>query len=265
MQTLRENFDLNRFFSNLSRAKRPILLLDYDGTLAPFQVNRDEAVPYPGVRKILNQILAANHTRVVVISGRRVSDLTALLKINKLPEIWGSHGNERLLEDGSYILAELSEQEHEGLRMAREWAKDMEFEDKLEEKPASLAFHWRGLGKERAADIKKTVIDKWEPLKENYNLKLLDFDGGIEIKVAGRNKGDAVNRVLNEIDEIEEIAYLGDDFTDEDAFRALQGRGLCVLVRQEKRDTYADLWINPPDELLDFLHRWHAARSSQTP
>ncbi|HDS00633.1 MAG TPA: trehalose-phosphatase [candidate division Zixibacteria bacterium] len=261
MQVLRDNFDLDQFFSDLSGAIKPILLLDYDGTLAPFQVKRDEAVPYPGVREILNQILRADHTHILVISGRRVDDLTALLKLEKQPEIWGSHGNERLLRDGRYILSKLSERESRGLDLARKWAKEQGLDANLEEKPASLAFHWRGLDKSRADEIRKNVRDTWEPVKDYYNLKLLDFDGGIEIKVAGRNKGDAVQRILTEIDEIEEVAYLGDDFTDEDAFRALQGKGLRVLVRQERRETLADLWIIPPDELLYFLRRWHEARS----
>ena len=52
------------------------------------------------------------------------------------------------------------------------------------------------------------------------------------------------------------MAYLGDDRTDEDAFRALRGRGLSVLVRAEPRETAADAWIRPPEELIEFLRTW---------
>lgn len=52
------------------------------------------------------------------------------------------------------------------------------------------------------------------------------------------------------------IAYLGDDLTDEDAFQALDTRGLRVLVRDALRPTAADIWLQPPDELLDFLRSW---------
>ena len=51
-------------------------------------------------------------------------------------------------------------------------------------------------------------------------------------------------------------AYLGDDLTDEDAFGAIKGKGMGVLVRTELRATAADLWIRPPDELLRFLELW---------
>jgi trehalose-6-phosphatase len=52
-------------------------------------------------------------------------------------------------------------------------------------------------------------------------------------------------------------AYLGDDFSDEDAFRAIPDEGAVVLVRPNFRATVASLWLRPPEELLQFLERWH--------
>jgi trehalose 6-phosphate phosphatase len=49
------------------------------------------------------------------------------------------------------------------------------------------------------------------------------------------------------------IAYLGDDLTDEDAFRAVKGYRLGVLVRAELQPTLVDLWLRPPGELLALL------------
>jgi trehalose-6-phosphatase len=65
--------------------------------------------------------------------------------------------------------------------------------------------------------------------------------------------------VLSETAAGGQIAYLGDDLTDEDAFRALKPRGLAVLVRAVLRDTSADVWIRPPRGLLHFLERWRDA------
>ena len=53
MQILKPGFDLERFFAALERAKTRALLLDYDGTLAPFRIERDQATPYPVVRELL--------------------------------------------------------------------------------------------------------------------------------------------------------------------------------------------------------------------
>ena len=47
---------LETFWQLLQKGSQKILLLDYDGTLAPFRQERDKAFPYPGVRKILEKI-----------------------------------------------------------------------------------------------------------------------------------------------------------------------------------------------------------------
>ena len=74
--------------------------------------------------------------------------------------------------------------------------------------------------------------------------------------VSGVNKGRAVSSILDEYGEGVATAYLGDDNTDEDAFTALGERGLSVLACRELRETGADVWIRPPEELLAFLEDW---------
>ena len=59
------------------------------------------------------------------------------------------------------------------------------------------------------------------------------------------------------------LAYLGDDATDEEAFRALTDTGLGVLVHTVLRATDAGLWLAPPGELLEFLQRWAQVREDR--
>jgi trehalose-phosphatase len=87
----------------------------------------------------------------------------------------------------------------------------------------------------------------------------MEFDGGVELRMPDLDKGDAVRTGAEEMKPDAPIAYLGDDITDERAFNALGDRGLSVLVRAEWRKTSAQLWLRPPDELLDFLTRWMEA------
>ncbi len=77
------------FVQTVALAPESALLLDYDGTLAPFHVKRDQAFPYPGVALLLQEIVRDSRTRVVVVTGRDVNDLMPLLNIHPRPEDLG--------------------------------------------------------------------------------------------------------------------------------------------------------------------------------
>src|SRR4051812_45469800 len=113
------------FFSRLPRAMQRVLMLDYDGTLAPFRENRAEAEPYPGVRECLDALMEDTRTRVVLVTGRWTKDLLPLLQLRRLPEIWGSHGWEQLRPNGQYALAPISKGALRGLIEADEWTEQI--------------------------------------------------------------------------------------------------------------------------------------------
>lgn len=82
MHDTRPTVNLVAFFREVARARRSALLLDYDGTLAPFELDRNQAVPYPGVTELLQDIMDTGRTRVVIISGRRAQELGPLLRLS---------------------------------------------------------------------------------------------------------------------------------------------------------------------------------------
>jgi trehalose-phosphatase len=247
---------LNDFWSNLTSSIHPVLLLDYDGTLAPFRIERDKAIPYPGIRDLLKAIQNRTLTRLVVISGRAIDDLLPLLDLDPPPEIWGCHGWERLLADGRRPEVTLPDMAREGLSAARDWVHGRGLDGHCEEKPASLAVHWRGLSSPEQDTLRSEIEEGWQPIADCHGLVVHSFDGGLEMRCPGRDKGTAVQSVLKDVVNGEAIAFLGDDLTDEDGFKILGGQGLSVLVRKEPRSTLADIQITPPDELLDFLTSW---------
>lgn len=260
MRTLNPHLNEAQFFERVARAPARVLMLDYDGTLAPFQVRPERAVPYPGVEEILDEIMAAEASRVVIVSGRPVGELVPLLNLHRRPELWGAHGWERLLPDGHGARiqpdASVRRQLDEGERRARELVCAGA---RIETKPASVAFHWRGASALAAAKFRDALPRLWEPLAAQGDLELLPFDSGVELRARGCSKQHAVEAVLAETASESAVAFLGDDLTDEDAFRAVKPRGLAVLVRPELRATAADLWIRPPRELIAFLRRWRDA------
>jgi len=247
---------LETFWKQLQTASQKVLLLDYDGTLAPFQLKRNKAFPYPGVREILEKIQAFAKTRIIIVSGRAVDDLLPLLGLKHLPELWGSHGFERQLPDGTRLVQEIDVNCFHNLARAFNWMKEHGYEADCEKKPSSLAFHWRGIENGRRQQLEKTVRNAWSPLTKGIDLEVHSFDGGLELRCAGFHKGEAVRQVLAECGQNVSVAYLGDDLTDEDAFKALKGKGLSVLVRETYRDTLADYWLQPPADLIHFLQNW---------
>ena len=256
MRVLKQDISLDRFFSELETARARVLMLDYDGTLAPFRTERDRAVPYPGVRETLDAIIESGGSRLILLTGRKIRELLAIIELRGKPEIWGSHGWERLYQDDRYEVGSPDAETLDALREAYSWTGARGFDHLCEKKPACLALHWRGLEENLRNRMESEVRSGWSVIARKGGLTLCDFDGGLELRSPERSKGYAVTRILSEVDDRTVLACLGDDLTDEDAFRALGKRGMSILIRKDLRETAADIWLKPPKELLDFLHKW---------
>jgi trehalose 6-phosphate phosphatase len=256
--------EVEQLMNAVAQSRVSALLLDYDGTLAPFCLNRQQAVPYPGMTALLQEIIDDGRTRVVIITGRSAREVIPLLAVHPTPEIWGCHGLERLRPDGTCETPRVDEPVVQALAEADRWLRDQGLHNRAEFKTGAVAIHWRGLDEATAAKTRGQVLLGWLPIAQSTPMELLEFDGGVEMRMSGRDKGDAVRTILDEMGPEVPVAYLGDDATDERAFLALGTLGLSVLVRPEWRKTAAALWIKPPEGLREFLTRWlQACREGQ--
>ena len=244
-------------------ARRRAILIDYDGTLAPFAADRRQAEPYPGMRSALVELaLAPNPTAIWIVSGRGVSDLARLARLEHVADLWGSHGLERQTRQGcwagpaperdaSSFLDEVS------AALCREGAGAL-----LERKLYGLAIHGRGAD---PGALRHGERNARAPLRSGGRGPSASSScPSTEGSSSGRRRSTkdmVVDRAFAELGTDAAIAYLGDDRTDEDAFEALRGRGLPVLVRPEPRPTRAAAWLQPPGEVLAFLGEWNAACS----
>ena len=254
MKVLNRDIDLELFYHRRNEASQKVLLLDYDGTLAPFHKEPNKAEPYPGIRHLLNKIMHVPDIRLVIISGRWTKDLIPLLQLEKQPEIWGSHGLERLKTDGSYEIDSIDEKHLDGLVAADEGIEELGLTSRCEKKPGSLAIHWRGLDQEMVNEIRNQVEPRWSTLAQAWQLRVQKFDGGLELRVPGRNKGDAVGIILAEMHQDAVCAYLGDDLTDENAFRYMPKRGVTVFVGP-KKESGAKYRVPTTKQVYDFLRK----------
>jgi trehalose 6-phosphate phosphatase len=247
------------FAMRLVSTQQRVLLLDYDGTLAPFTPDRANAFPYEGVPQLLEQIITTTGTRVALISGRPAHDVPRLIGINPAPEVWGSHALERLHPDGRYELPEIGREILDCLERAVVELESLGLRQVTEIKPGAIAVHWRWLPSSKLEEVKAAAYRVMSRGTRNSALRLELFDGGLELRIRGRNKGCAVRTILSEIETDALVAYLGDDVTDEDAFRALCGKGLSVLVTPKYRFSAAQMWLKPPGDLIHFLQDWVTA------
>jgi trehalose-phosphatase len=248
----------------LQSEPRSLLMLDYDGTLAPFHIDRFAASPYPGVEDRLAVLSGLPRVHLVLVSGRPARELRRLLRPTTKAEIWGSHGWERLKCDGSYELFALDPLQQATLERVAGQMTALGFSETLEVKPSSLAIHWRSYEPAVQEQIRSLVQSVFARLAEPGNLHLLPFDGGLELRSTDRTKGTAVDQIVALEPAALPVAYLGDDLTDEDAFAAIGDRGFSILVRTEVRESFARFWLRPPEELLGFLDQWIAAAQSQS-
>jgi len=253
---------LERFFERISEAKQSALLLDFDGTLAPFRLDPATVRPWAGVRELLNEIRGVSRTHVAIVSGRPAQQVATQLGLETPIEVWGLHGAERLLPSGAVEHQVLPREQTEALHTARQAIEKLDMPLRLEEKWNAVVVHWRGASRGFAEAARSITREILSPFAAHSGMSLLVFDGGIELR-AGRNKGDAVRLLLQALPLGAPAAYLGDDTTDEDAFEALGDEGLGVLVRRVWRPTAAQVWLRPPAELRAFLKRWHRALGSK--
>lgn len=243
------------FFSWVARSKEPALMLDFDGTIAPLCDNPLSARPYQGIKERL-RLIAHSGTRVAMITGRSASQLKRVLNNWDFPfNVFGCHGAEEMKPGGEITRVPLEAEVQRALRIAHWRALNVLPPYRVERKASSVAAHFRGISPRRAHSTRGALQLLWMPLTANGKLQIIPFKMGLEIRLSGVSKADAVRRFIS-ISPLGASAYLGDDRTDEDAFRAIRGRGIGILVSRTIRPTMASVWITPPDEVLGFLDLW---------
>ena len=262
MRILREGIDLQRFFERVSAAPARALALDYDGTLAPFRVERGRAAPFPEAWAILSRIARSGRSRVALVSGRPLRNLESLIGSPAGIELWGSHGAERLRRDGSCEVAPAPEKASRFLHEAEVWLTERGWGPFIERKPYGVAVHGRGESPADFSVVRALIIESLEDQAWDSACELLSFDGGVEIRPRNHQKGSVIQTLAEECRGLAVMAYLGDDTSDEDAFRSVRAFGVAGLVREQPRPTEADFWIRPPGELLWFLEEWEKAESA---
>jgi trehalose 6-phosphate phosphatase len=228
------------------------IFLDYDGTLTPIVSHPEKAFLSDSMRQTLRML--ATRTPVAILSGRELEDVRTRVGIHGIIYA-GSHGFDIAGLRG------LRRQEATKFLPALD-AAEKELREKLagiagaliERKRVSIAAHYRSVNESDFPELERAVS---EVAARHRELRTMDGKKVYELLPnTDWDKGKAVLWLLEhlglECPDARPI-YIGDDRTDEDAFRALRRRGIGILVSEEPRPSAATYSLGNPSEVERFL------------
>ncbi|QVQ50298.1 trehalose-phosphatase [Spiractinospora alimapuensis] len=241
--------------------QRPVLAVDYDGTLAPIVADPDRAYPQPGVVRLLARI--APHLRgVAVISGRPARTAVRLGDLDAIPGlvVLGHYGRERW-ENGAISAPDVPE----GVARVRAQLPEALSEVNapegvtVEDKGTSLSVHTRGAAD--PADALRRVRPTLERLAADNGLVVEPGRFVVELRPGGMDKGRALRSFVAERD-ASAVLFAGDDLGDQAAFAVveeLRGAGLRGITvcsgstEVPELAARADLVVDGPGGLAELL------------
>ena len=247
------------FWERVAASDYRLLLLDYDGTLAPFRVDRDSAMPLPGMVDLLRELSGEPRCQVGILSGRPIDQILGFL--GDLPvHLVGESGWETSTRGSGLIRHPLPPDSEVMLREAFAAAEATGLARHLERKRTGLVLHTRGLEAARVRALEQAWRELWSARPAAGTLLVFaPVNGGQEARAAGRDKGTAVREMLAHCPPGTLAVHVGDDWTDEDAFRELFGRGFGVRVGAADRPSMATGRILSCEAIGGFLRRWQQA------
>lgn len=231
------------------------LFLDYDGTLTPIVERPEDALLDPAMRRRLEAV--AGRLRTAVISGRGLDDLMALVGVDGIFYA-ASHGFELRHPSGDLLAndaaAKAADRRHE---LAGLLEKDLAgiAGTQLEHKRFGLAVHYRRAGADAAPEVERLVraaAADFPSLALKTGKMVFEF-----VPALDWDKGKALGYIIESAGLGRDSAYpifLGDDVTDEDAFRTIDGWGCGIAVGADgPRQTHATFFLEDVDAVGRFL------------
>lgn len=234
-------------------ASKRMILLDYDGTLAPFTQSPAQAKPQEDLLFLLRQLTNDPKNDVAIISGRDANTLDQWLGL--LPvSLVGEHGafikmKNSVWEQQSTILPDWKEQIRPILQLfVTRCAGSF-----VEEKRNTLVWHYRKTHPDLGFIRSRELLNNLMQLTANSSLQVIDGNKVLEVRLTGLDKGVTALKLIN-TSKPDFILCLGDDTTDEDMFKVLDDKAFTIKIGLGA--TAAQYSIRSQREVLPFLSKF---------
>jgi len=233
-----------------SAAPRMLVLLDFDGTLAPFQDQPEAAIIAEPARDLLRRLAENPRVTVGIVSGRSIADLAERVAIEGVVYA-GNHGIEirghglHFIEPVAFLLEPALKKLVDELTLRVEEIPNV----RIENKHLTATMNLRGVRRDdgvRASEILSALVEELpqfliQPAKEAFDI----------VPRNGWNKGSAVQWIRNALAMNEALTiFAGDDVSDEDAFAVLTG---AITIKVGEPPTAAAHLASSPSEIWALL------------
>jgi trehalose 6-phosphate synthase/phosphatase len=246
---------IDKIVHDYSKAGKRSILLDYDGTLVPFQKLPSLAVPDNELLHVLAELSKDEANEITVISGR---DNDTLQK-------WLGHLPITLVAEHGASIRYKNEDWQEQVSQSNEWKENVRpmlqlFVTRcagsfIEEKKNTIAWHYRNtdpdLGFVRSRELRNSLLQ----LTANTPLQVIDGNRVIEVRLIGIDKGATASKIFEHFSPDFSLC-IGDDATDEDMFRILRNKGYTIKIGNGTTAAQYTLWSQT--DVLPLLRKFVA-------
>lgn len=214
------------------RATNRLLLVDYDGTLAPISENPANARPDEETLALIRRMTEVERAHFVIVSGRdylTMEEWFATVDVNLVAE----HGASFKMAGGGWKhQVDVDPDWKEVIRSSFESFHSVCPGSLIEDKTHTIAWHYRQMDPEQGFIRSRELLDNLHHLIRNSNLTVVDGHKVIEVRASGIDKGIAARRMLQRFPS-DFVLAIGDDRTDEDVFNALRDRAVTIKVGRQ--------------------------------
>jgi len=250
--------NLKSVLQKIKAAPHILLFLDYDGTLSPIVTDPAKAVLLPANRPMLKRLSKKPKITLSIVTGRPIHLIKRLVGLKDIYYA-GNHGLE--IGKGKKII--VVPEARKNVRLIREVKRLLVKKLKcikgvvVEDKGVVLALHYRMVDKKRVPYIRKTFYEVLEPYMADNRLRAGKGKKVLEIRPPVEwDKGKYCRYLLGRLKKRYKGVvpiYIGDDITDEDAFKALGRSAITIFVRGEKKGSRAIYYVDSVYDVSDFL------------